>query len=507
MEPNDTERSSDSSADIWTRRLFVLTAMAILFIPLVLTLLHPTTGGEVSSEKRELAPAPRLVVNDVPNPEVLVEAGNYYADHFALRAQLVDLDATVLQSLFITSAVDSVVAGSDGWLYYTGEMGDYQRTGLMSDHALHNAAHNLSLVQEAMEARGKRFVVAIAPNKSSLYPSHVPYYRVPGQGDNNYTRLMQLLAEHGVHTVDLRSVFSNREGEWYLHRDSHWTDEGALVAFEAIRTALGRNATIDLSERSTDDSRVGDLDAMLHPVSAKPEFQGHWTGVDRYSYANDASSVEDNYIVTNSLDEEARGSLLMYRDSFGNALLPPFATAYGQAVFTKLVPYDMSPRMCSFANDVVVERAERHLAFFASNPPYMPSPVRTIAQEGEPKQTATTVAQLVNGPYLVVEGTLVDEEVRNDERVFVEVALPGRKPHTYEAFCVSQTDGMGADFEGQAYESSPNIVGDAGYRVYVELPEGTQDVPSGCRARVLVGTEEQCVEVGSTMYESGESKE
>lgn len=486
----------DQVGSLTTQRIFVVALMLLLVAPLVLMPLLPPASDEASSEKRELAPAPRAMVDGAPNPRVLTEAGDYFADHFALRAQFVDLDATLRQNVFLTSATGGVVVGTDGWLYYSGEMGDCQRTAVMSDRAASNAAHNLALVQEVLEAQGKRFVLAIAPNKSTLYPEHLPYYRLQGEGPSSYDKVLAQLKERGVHVVDLRQTFLELEGEWYLKRDSHWTDEGALVAYGAIRSALGRDATLPEADDATNVARVGDLDAMLHPTTAVPEEQAHRNGVDRFVFSGDSTDVEDNYLVTSSTNDDSRGSLLMYRDSFGNALLPSFASAYGQAAFTKLVPYDMGERMCSFADDVVIERAERHLPFFATTPPYMVAPQRSVTHEEDAVASDTSVHLDVNGSYLVVEGTLDESVCPEDARVFVEVVSPQGDTHTYEAFLVSEATDSAEDFEGQQQSSSANIEGDWGYRAYISLEDG-EDTPQGYGVRILVGSEDLAIEVGS----------
>ncbi len=493
-----TDPLCDVEGDAVPQWVFVVLLLAVLAAPLVLMPILAPSDEDTSSEKRELAPAPRLTVDGIPNPRVMVEAGDYYADHFALRSQLVDLDTSIKQSLLLTSSIKNVVVGYDGWLYYAGELGDYQRTSVMSDRALNNAARNLAMVQEVLEGDGKRFVVAIAPNKSTLYPAHLPYYEIAGEGQGNYERLMPLLRQYGVHVVDLRATFGELSEEMYLKRDSHWTDAGALRAFEAIRAALGRSGNLlGGGQEVTTVARVGDLDGMLHPTSAAPEEQSHLDDVDQFSFVGKATSVEDNYLVTNATDEGARGSLLMYRDSFGNALLPPFASVYRQAAFTKLVPYDLGEQMYSFANDVVIERTERHLPFFATTPPYMAAPGRTIEEEGDATGGQTSVCLAINGPYLVVEGTLDETVTPDDAHVFVEVSLPGDEPHVYEAFVVSEATRGAGDFEGQEVQSSRNIVGDWGYRAYVPMSDQADVVPEGCRARVLVGDTSHAVEVGS----------
>lgn len=177
----------------------------------------------------------------------------------------------------------------------------------------------------------------------------------------------------------------------------------------------------------------------------------------------------------------------MYRDSFGNNLMLPFASSYEQAVFTKLVPYDMGLQMTAFANDVVVERTERHLSFFASDPPYLPAPERPgVASYGE-RGGDTSVYVTQNGPYTVVEGTLDSQVVREDEHVYVTVTHEDGSSKTYEAFRVSEAPESSADYEGSGTDDDKTrIVGDWGYRAYIALDGDSSSVRE---TRIMVGNE------------------
>lgn len=472
---------------------YVAVFLTLLAIPFVFM---PVAGSTSGSEKRELAAVPELVVEGRPNLRFLEDAGRYFSDHFALRSELVDLDATLKQRLFLTSSTDNVVVGTNGWLYYAGTLNDYQRKNSLSDHALHNAADNLALVQEYFLARGKRFVLAVAPNKNGLYPEHMPYYDMPGEGESNLERLLPLLDERGVCHVDLYGVFRSRAEVLYFERDSHWTDQGALVAYEAIMGALGREPLSFASGGMATDEHMGDVDAMLHPEFAEAEVQHRPVGVESFTITNDAESVEDNYIITHSTDSSKQGSLIMYRDSFGNNLMLPFASSYEQAVFTKLVPYDMGLQMTAFANDVVVERTERHLSFFASDPPYLPAPERPgVASYGE-RGGDTSVYVTQNGPYTVVEGTLDSQVVREDEHVYVTVTHEDGSSKTYEAFRVSEAPESSADYEGSGTDDDKTrIVGDWGYRAYIALDGDSSSVRE---TRIMVGNEGSMDSVSAT---------
>ena len=462
---------------------FVIVFFVMALVPLVCM---PFVREDVSAEKRELAPVPSLMTENGPNLNVLSEAGDYFADHFAFRGTLVDLDATLKQRLLMTSSTSNVVVGSSGWLYYAGTLNDYQRRNHMTDHELLNIATNLALMQEYVTAQGKGFAVAIAPNKNSLYPEHMPYYEIEGEGERNLERLLPLLAAKGVRACDLEATIAERDDVLYYERDSHWNGAGALLAYRTIAPLLSTPVpTFEDAEQSV-AAHVGDVDAMLHPQTAQPEDDPHWAAADAWSFANEATSVEDDKILTTSTMPGAAGSLVMYRDSFGNNLLPYFATAYAQATFSKLVPYDMSRPAIASANDVVVERAERHVDLFATNPPYLPSPERAPMPEGEARQGGTSVRVSTNGPYLVVEGTIDEACAAAEDGVFVELTGVDGSTRVVEAFHVSEESAGTQDFEGDGgAEGEPVIRGDWGYRAFAIM--GEQGASGFAQVRVLVG--------------------
>ena len=565
---------------------FVVAFFALVLVPLVGM---PFVSDDASAEKRELAPAPSLTKDGAPNLNVLSDAGDYFADHFAFRGALVDLDATLKQRLFMTSSTSNVVVGSDGWLYYAGTLNDYQRRNRMSDHELENVATNVALMQEYVTGQGKGFAFAVAPNKNTLYPQNMPYYELAGEGEGNLERLMPLLAARGVRTCDLVTAFQEQDEVLYYERDSHWNGAGALLAYRNIAPLLstqltgfedggqladvgadgeeavaaagdggqaealpgdgqladvgagggqaeapadgeeseviaadggqaealpgdgqlvavgtdggqaaaagdGGQAEAPAGDGRTLATHVGDVDAMLHPATVEPEDDPHWAAADAWDFANEATSVEDDKVLTVSTAPDAAGTLVMYRDSFGNNLLPYFASAYAQATFTKLVPYDMGVQAIAAADDVVVERTERHLDFFATSPPYLPSPARAIEAEAEPRQGSTSVRLSTNGPYFVVEGSLDEACAGPEDAIYVEVTEADGTRRVVEAFHVSEESAVTADFEGEKDGAAESvIVGDWGYRAYLGMDERGA---SAFRAvRVLVGSVQQAAQV------------
>ena len=76
-----------------------------------------------------------------------------------------------------------------------------------------------------------------------------------------------------------------------------------------------------------------------------------------FAYVGEVGSNFDPKITT--VNPVKEGSLVMFRDSFGNALLPFMADAYSSAYFSRGVPYQMSEVDEKNADTVIVERADR----------------------------------------------------------------------------------------------------------------------------------------------------
>ena len=82
----------------------------------------------------------------------------------------------------------------------------------MSDQEVYNAAYNLSIVQEYVQSRGAKFLVAVPPNKNSLYGKNMPYYdQSKVSSERNYTNIIKALKSNKVAYTDLYQLFLIRK--------------------------------------------------------------------------------------------------------------------------------------------------------------------------------------------------------------------------------------------------------------------------------------------------------
>jgi len=335
--------------------------------------------SEPAAANQTLAPPPSLTAKDGGlNPEVLSEAADYIEDHFALRQRLITANAALEGAVFHTSAQDSVLMGKQGWLFYRETVDDYLHTTPLPDRALYGAARTLALLTEYAEAHGARLAFTVAPNKASLYPEYLPYVGTPLAGQDDIDRLVPLLEEQGVAYIDLFAPFRAQDQVLYHATDSHWNLRGAALAHDTLVDGLGLTDSADWFTQPGQETgtHLGDLYEMVYPTGGKTEPETEFDQAFGFSAVRPIRSPEDMRIQTENAAKT--GSLLMFRDSFGNTLYPFMADSFGQATFSRAMPYQMSLLEQTGADTVVLELVERNLDYLCTRAPVFPAPVRGL---------------------------------------------------------------------------------------------------------------------------------
>ncbi len=347
--------------------LCILPSAGMLFLP-------PT---EAAANER-LTPVPQLKNEDGSwNQNVLDDATNYIADHFALRQEMVTANAMLQTGLLATSPAEDVIYGTDGWLYYAETLDDYQNRATLTDEEVQQIAQTIADMQAYCAARGAQFVFTIAPNKNSLYPEHMPARYLQSDSPGNYEKLKPLLEEYGVHYADLFTFLSEQDEILYLKTDSHWTNRGAALAHDFLMETLGLPHTAFAeAEYTTAETHRGDLYEMLYPKGTAREAQQAYETT--FSYVSEPRTAEDILIQTTSPDAP-NGRLLLCRDSFGNALHPFLAEDFREATITRQMPYPLE--RVQAGDTVIVEIVERNLANLLKYPPNLGNQTQTDSVE------------------------------------------------------------------------------------------------------------------------------
>lgn len=387
---------------------------------------------EKSMENRELSSFPSFTDEEGVNMEWLSEAGEYFQEHFAFRNELVTANALLNGKLLGTSTADGVIQGTDGWLYYKDSLEDFLGTGCLSDRSLYNIAHTLAMVQENLQDRGVSFLFTVAPNKNSLYPENMPYYdSLKVTEKNNLKRLVPYLEKEGVNYCNLYEAFEEEEEILYHQRDSHWNNKGAAYAADILMETLGKtHDSYENEEYVIRRDFTGDLDEMLYPLAITLEDEIYYEKPFTYAVVGEIESNFDPRITT--VNPVKDGSLVMYRDSFGNALLPFLANAYANAYFSRGVPYQLSDVTAMSADTVIIERAERFLPDMAQSPPVLNGTnfVPDLEEERLDTDGAYAVELVSQGNQIKITGYVEELYLETESNIYVRI----NGSAVYEAF-------------------------------------------------------------------------
>lgn len=390
------------------------------------------TKQETSSENRQLSefPSPKTEEGKI-NVEWLSQAGDYFQEHFAFRNELVTGNALLHGRLLETSTADGVIQGKNGWLYYKDSLDDYLGQDLLSDRSLFNIAHMLSMTQQALEEKGVNFLFTIAPNKNSLYGDNMPYYdKLKVSGQTNRENLEDWLKTEKVAYADLYQALMEENEVLYHARDSHWNNKGAALAADVLMDALGKDH--DSYEGESYIVRrdyTGDLDTMLYPLASTADDEIYYDKETTYATVEEIQSNFDPRITT--VNPVKEGSLVMYRDSFGNALLPYMADAYANAYFSRGIPYQLMDVETHSADTVIIERAERFLPEMSQFPPVLTAKEISLTENEELQGSdgAVDVKIKPQGMTAQLSGRIKEGLLDTDSRIYLKV-----NGSVYEAF-------------------------------------------------------------------------
>lgn len=360
----------------WLYRVFVGLFFVALLAPAVGTLL---LGPSEAVANETIVPLPRAQTpQGGVNWAYLSDAGDWFEKHFAFRKELITGDSLWKAKLLGTSAQSKVALGRGEWLFYAETVDDYTGADNITPRQAWCAARSMGLVRDWVEGEGARFVCTVAPNKLSLYPEKFAG-SLERAGETAADRFARALAEEGVAYADLFEALGGAGEVLYHETDSHWTNKGAALGHDTILAALGvEGAVASYKPGSYQDTHEGDLHTMLYPASGRLDSQFVFEEPLQFTYDAPIRGADDINIYTTSTGV-SNGSLLMFRDSFGNALHPLMAESFGHALFTRATPYDLTK--AGEWGCVVLEIVERNVARLAEGAYLMPAPEMELSGE------------------------------------------------------------------------------------------------------------------------------
>jgi hypothetical protein len=266
------------------------------------------------------------------------------------------------------SGFPRVIEGRSGWLY----LGYDMLGACLPEKPLDDVIGSLQGLRDAVEKSGRKFVLIVAPDKSSMVPENLPKDYV-GQKCANEARSAfwrRVIADAGA--TDIRPALGQaavrRGAPVYSKVDTHWNYEGGLAMTKLIAEAAEPGVSRQWKATPTDVvKRDGDLPPL---IGRKGEFP-----VQTYDLAPDGETVRSRPVDSGfreplNLHQDAGPGVVapsvgVIADSF-TLLATPFMAATFQdvtAIHSDTIGVDPARigRMFGDKDVVVFEAAERSL--------------------------------------------------------------------------------------------------------------------------------------------------
>lgn len=347
-----------------------------------LGLLAGVGRNDARGENRQLAPFPSIAWSWAAARALPDGFLRYVEDHFAFRTALVQAQATIRYRWLRVSPTPTVVRGRDGWQFYADDdaMADYISATPFTRADLDAWQRALVHTRDALAARGITYLFVVAPDKHVIYPEFLPASIHPLHPRTRADQLIEAASASGVPVVDLRpALLAAKTRDRVYHRtDTHWNDRGAFAASVALVHALrGRLPGTGPLSRDDLDARTRwtnglDLAGMLGLTDVLRE-QDLQLRVRHPRARTIEPARPDPHGIDGRIVTEIPGSraprLLMFRDSFGSALVPFLAEDFSHAVFLWQNYLDLDTVVRERPDIVIQEWVGRRLL---SLPPYDP---------------------------------------------------------------------------------------------------------------------------------------
>jgi len=357
-------------------RLFT-TAFVVTLVIIGMLAFRPRTNPLLEIENRTMAPWP---VNAF-TPALPVSFERAFADRFGGREALLRAYNRIRVRLFGVPSSSNVLIGRDGWLYFMGEDGTsfdrfYRGTLPVADAQLRAVVAELARRRAFLAAQGIGYVVMVAPDKSTIYPEHLPHWATRIAPATPLDRLVAAIhAEGSIRYVDVRDALraaKARERVYFL-TDSHWNLLGATVAYGELMAAVTAALPAfdvrpvpaalppyvpgvdiyrgDLARLTGDPNAFGEPDyAPLGKVLAAPQSR----------CAKRIDVERNNGLETYGCDRPGLPRTIVYRDSMAIPLIPLLSENFSRSIYVgsrQLDPYFVLHEHPDIVIEELVERA------------------------------------------------------------------------------------------------------------------------------------------------------
>lgn len=272
----------------------------------------------------------------------------YYNDTFADRKRMIKKLSQYKQKIGVDSGFS--INGKNGWLFYDSgkvpdgyTLVDYFGRVRFSEDELRKMAEGLEKAKAYYKKRGIDYYFIVAPNKEGLYSEFMPdYLQKDRVSEKSRTDLaIEYLQKHTkVNIVNFRDVLAQSKDKFginlYYPRDSHWNEAGAYLSFVELAKLMRKNGVAHMPLKPLSKRMLSENGFYFSDLNTLGKNEDIKYNVD-YLKGKDGKILlsEDNgfFEIYENKQAPVKKTVLMIRDSFGNALKPYLGKTFARNIF------------------------------------------------------------------------------------------------------------------------------------------------------------------------------
>ncbi len=363
----------------------ILFFVAVLALPGLILLTKRSSDS--STEKRQLTAFPTWPSNPAEVKKFPAAFNSWFRDHFGLRNELIRLHAIFTYHFLNTSPSSKVLLGKDGWLFLTH---DYARDDFKSRTPFTNAELQrwkeiLESRQQWLAAHDAKLLVVFACDKHLIYPEFLPGSVRRQPGSYRIDQLAHFLETHStVPVISLKeSLLEAKANDRLYHRtDTHWNDCGAYVGYREILGQvqewfpaasphpIGRYEKIEANTPGWDLAKMLGLPdripeknlSLVLPGDSRAKVVERDFEDPKWNNGRIALEIEDPSLPT----------VVVFRDSFGSALIPLLSEHFRRSLFLWQYEFDPDVILKEQPEVVILLMTSRRLQWHIPANPQLP---------------------------------------------------------------------------------------------------------------------------------------
>ncbi len=275
---------------------------------------------------------------------------NYFNDHFGFRQPLILAGQLLNRVCLTTTDASGVIMGRQGWLYYTWVPGQAPRPAgapaAFSTARLEAWRRLFESRRDWLARRHIPYLIVIPPDKELIYPEFLPAWAAGMGNQADLDCFMQYMkANTRLPILDLRPPLleAKKTERPYLLTDIHWNQYGALFASRAIIGALARDLPglkplrLDGFDQQWETQPGGCLAKLLTSERILVEKDvPTLTPRPPLKTINVGPADPPASISFRAENPGQNGTLLIFGDSFTQALLPFLGQDFGRVLHFEL---------------------------------------------------------------------------------------------------------------------------------------------------------------------------